>query len=116
MRAKRFAVSEKARKVEGLERMIREFQQMVSDLDRQVQAEEERTGVRDRAHYAYSTFAKAAGQRRDNLMTSIADLKAKLDDAVRERDAAMADFESTLSPTTDGDRRSIERGTPMIMR
>ena len=66
-RLKRFEADEKARKVAELEHMIREFEGMASDLDRQVIAEEERTGVKDPAHFAYSTFARSASQRRDNL-------------------------------------------------
>ena len=92
LRLKRFEAQEKARKAQGLEQMIREFEQMASDLERQVQAEEDRTGVKDRAHFAYSTFAKAANQRRDKLKASIDDLRLKLDDAIRERDEALADM------------------------
>ena len=60
LRTKRFDVSEKARKVASLETMIRDLEHMASDLQRQIQAEEERTGIRDSSHFAYSTFAKAA--------------------------------------------------------
>lgn len=91
LRSKRFEAEEKSRKVHGLEQMIREFEQIALDLERQVLAEEDRTGVRDRAHFAYSTFAKAAIQRRENLIASIEGLKAQLEDAVRERDEARAD-------------------------
>lgn len=104
VRAKRFAVTEKARKVEGLQRMIREFQQMVSDLERQVQAEEERTGVKDRGHFNYSTFAKAASQRRDNLVNSITDLSHKLESAIRERDEAMASLGTNEQVEVDRNR------------
>lgn len=89
LRLKRFAAEEKVRKVSDLESMIREFEQMVVDLERQIATEEERTGVKDRQHFAYSTFAKAAAQRRENLMTSVEDLRAKLAVAVGERDAAL---------------------------
>jgi len=99
LRLKRFEAEEKARKVASLEQMIQEFEQMAVDLERQVRAEEERTGIADRAHFAYSTFAKAANLRRDNLLTSIAGLKAKLADAVRERDEAQAEI--NLSDATD---------------
>ena len=88
LRLKRFAAEEKARKVADLESMIREFDQMAADLNRQIATEEERTGVKDRNHFAYSTFAKAAAQRRDNLTTSVEDLRAKLAIAMQERDAA----------------------------
>lgn len=86
MRVKRREVDEKSRKVEDLERIIREFDQMALDLERQIQLEEDRTGIRDRAHFSYSTFAKAAAQRRDNLKTSTDGLREKLSAAVRERD------------------------------
>lgn len=86
MRVKRREVDEKSRKVEDLERIIREFDQMALDLERQIQLEEDRTGIRDRGHFSYSTFAKAAAQRRDNLKTSTDGLREKLAAAVRERD------------------------------
>jgi flagellar protein FliJ len=86
MRLKRREVDEKSRKVQDLERIIREFDQMALDLERQIQLEEDRTGIRDRQHFSYSTFAKAAAQRRDNLKTSTDGLREKLAAAVRERD------------------------------
>ena len=73
LKLKRFEADEKARKVADLEHMIREFETIAADLDRQIQAEEDRTGVKDPAHFAYSTFAKSASQRRDNLRASVAD-------------------------------------------
>ncbi|MFK4996483.1 hypothetical protein ACI39X_27450, partial [Klebsiella pneumoniae] len=50
----------------------------------QIAAEEERTGVKDAAHFAYSMFAKAAATRRENLLASVEDLRVKLDNARRE--------------------------------
>ena len=88
LRLKRFEAVEKAKKVADLEAMIREFEQMAADLERQVVTEEDRTGVKDPSHFAYSTFAKAAAQRRQNLLTSVEDLKVKLAAAIVERDAA----------------------------
>lgn len=118
-RAKRFEVSEKTRKVADLEYMIREFEQMAVDLGRQVQAEEERTGVRDPAHYAYSTFAKAASQRRDNLKASVADLLEKLERAMKERDEALAEVSrQEAGDGHEGDMRSRhgERGMNAMAR
>ncbi len=86
MRLKRHDADEKIRKVADLERIIREFDQMAADLERQIQLEEDRTGIRDSGHFSYSTFAKAAAQRRDNLRTSTEGLREKLANAVRERD------------------------------
>ena len=104
LQAKRFEADEKARKVSDLETMIREFEAMASDLDRQVHAEEERTGVRDRLHFAYSTFAKAAAQRRDNLRASASGLRSRLESAQRERDEAM----ERLSQSTTVEARQQE--------
>ena len=105
LRLKRFAAEEKARKVADLESMIREFDQMAADLNRQIATEEDRTGVKDRNHFAYSTFAKAAAQRRDNLTTSVEDLRAKLAVALQERDAA----NDTLNKSEAGDGRETGR-------
>jgi flagellar protein FliJ len=89
LRLKRFEADEKARKVADLEHMIREFDNMLIALDRQISAEEDRTGIKDPAHFAYSTFAKSASLRRDNMRISADGLKAKLELAQRERDEAM---------------------------
>ena len=55
---------------------------MAADLERQVRIEEDRTGVRDRSHFSYSTLAEAAAQRRDNLRQSVQVLREKLAAAV----------------------------------
>jgi flagellar protein FliJ len=81
LRARRFDLAEKARKADDLMGMVRDFENMAADLERQIMAEEERTGVRDPAHFSYSTFAKAAGLRRDKLLVSVADLRLQLDAA-----------------------------------
>ena len=92
LRLKRFEASEKARKVASIETMILDFEHMSVDLARQVAAEEDRTGIKDAAHFAYSTFAKAASLRRANLQTSIADLRLKLDSARHEHEEAMMEL------------------------
>jgi len=93
LRLKRFELDEKARKVSDLEHMIREFENIAADLDRQIHAEEDRTGVKDTKHFAYSTFAKSATLRRDNLRASIAELRVKLDAAQQEFDGAKQQLE-----------------------
>jgi hypothetical protein len=92
LRLRRFEASEKARKVASIETMILDFEHMAVDLSRQILAEEERTGVRDPAHFAYSTFAKAAALRRANLLTSVADLRSKLAAARQEHDTAVMEL------------------------
>jgi flagellar protein FliJ len=105
LRLKRFEADEKARKVADLQHMVREFETMAADLDRQIQSEEDRTGIKDVTHFAYSTFAKAAAQRRANLKASVEDLVAKLEAALRERDAAAADLQAASAPDPrDNDR------------
>ena len=81
IRLKQFQVDEKRRQVAQIEMMIEDFERMAKDLDDQIVAEQERTGIHDVTHFAYPTFAKAAMQRRDNLKTSVDDLQQQLDDA-----------------------------------
>lgn len=111
----RFEAREKARKVSDLESMIREFATMIEDLDRQISTEEERTGVRDFEHFAYSTFAKAARQRRDNLQASVDDLRSKMALAIEERDIAAEDLAKVETPeereVSPRNRRIAERGS-----
>src|SRR5215813_5373917 len=115
LRLKRFEVSEKARTVVSMESMIGDFERMAHDLARQIAAEEERTGIKDTSHFAYSTFAKAASLRRMNLLNSVADLRAKLDAAKREHEE-MANELSKLEPVTarEGHDHTVERGGLML--
>ena len=121
MRLKRHEVDEKTRKVEDLERIIREFDIMASDLERQIQLEEDRTGIRDRGHFSYSTFAKAAAARRDNLRTSTDGLREKLAAAVRERDDTadqLARASAQVEQREDNrlGRRRAERNSSAVLR
>ena len=81
IRLKRFQVDERRRKVTQIESMIAEFERIATDLDREIKAEQDRSGIHDPAHFAYPTYAKAAMQRRENLKRSATDLKLQLDDA-----------------------------------
>jgi flagellar protein FliJ len=107
MRLKRRELDDKTRKVEDLERIIREFDTMTLDLERQIQLEEDRTGIRDRGHFSYSTFAKAAAQRRDNLRTSTDGLREQLTSAVKERDDSA---EALARASAQADQRVEGRG------
>jgi flagellar FliJ protein len=113
LRLKRREVEEKSRKVEDIQRIIREFDQMAADLERQIQIEEDRTGVRDRSHFSYSTFAKAAAQRRDNLRQSTEGLREKLAAAIRERDDTLEQF-TLVTQQVEGrdDPRTSRRHRP----
>jgi flagellar FliJ protein len=117
LRAKRFEVSEKARKVAQLDGTIRDFEMLATDLSRQIASEEDRTGVRDHAHFAYSTFAKAAAQRRANLLISVEELKLKLAAARLDHEDAVLALKRLESPAKErgrlrrkGDPRAVAGG------
>ena len=112
MRLRRYAVDEKSRKVDEIERIIREFDTMAVDLDRQIQAEEDRTGIRDRGHFSYSTYAKSAAQRRDNLRTSTEAMREQLAEAIRERDDAAEQFARAAAQFETGDDMRSGRRRP----
>lgn len=119
LRLKRFELDEKARKVSDLELMIREFETISSDLDRQIHAEEDRTGVKDTKHFAYSTFAKSATLRRDNLRSSIAELRHKLETAQQDFDETKQQLErvATEQPReVTRTRRRHERSAGLALR
>lgn len=81
IRLKKFQVDEKRRQVAQIEMMVADFERMASELDQQIEIEHTKTGISDVAHFAYSTFAKAAQTRRDNLLASANDMRGKLEAA-----------------------------------
>lgn len=81
IRLKKFQVDEKRRRVAQIEGMIAEFQRMATDLEREIQGEQERAGISDPSHFAYPTYAKAAIQRRENLNRSAGELQGQLEEA-----------------------------------
>ncbi|MGE5156999.1 MAG: flagellar export protein FliJ [Gemmatimonas sp.] len=81
IRLKKFQVDERRRRVAQIEGMIADFQRMSAELEREIQSEQERAGINDPSHFAYPTYAKAAIQRRENLLRSAEELKGQLDDA-----------------------------------
>lgn len=92
VRLRKFQVREKSRQVAQIDTMMGEFTRMAADLDAQIAYEEKKTGIDDPAHFAYSTFAKAARARRENLHDSTADLQTQL----RAAEEALADAEAEL--------------------
>lgn len=84
IRFKKFQVDEKRRQVAQIETMVADFQRMAAELDQQIEIEQQKTGISDVAHFAYSTFAKAAISRRDNLLASARDMRDKLEAAQDE--------------------------------
>ncbi|MDR1827841.1 MAG: flagellar export protein FliJ [Methylobacteriaceae bacterium] len=78
LRLRRFQYDEKRRRLAQIEMMMNDFGRMASDLEREILAEEQKSGITDRNHFAYPTFARAACQRRENLLASIEDLRDQL--------------------------------------
>ena len=81
IRLKKFQVDEKRRQVTQIETMIADFERMAAELDQQIELEHQRTGISDVHHFAYSTFAKAAMTRRENLIASANEMRGKLEPA-----------------------------------
>lgn len=80
-RLRRFQIEETRRRVEQIESMIAEFSRMAQELNKEIALEEQRSGLSDPAHFAYSTYARAARVRRDNLERSAAELTSQLTEA-----------------------------------
>jgi flagellar FliJ protein len=92
LRLKRFQVDEKRRRVAQIEMMIADFERMATELDREIQLEEQRAGISDKAHFAYPTYARAAMQRKENLQRSADDLRGQLNDARGELEEAFEEL------------------------
>jgi len=97
VRLKRFQVEEKRRRLAQIEMMIAEFNRMAGDLDREIVSEEQKSGVKDQNHYAYSTYARAARTRRDNLLHSAGELQGQLEEAKAMFDLANEDLAKAQS-------------------
>lgn len=110
VRLKLFQVREKRRQISQLALMSGEFERMVNELEQQIVLEEKKTGIVDTSHFAYSTFARAARQRRDNLLASIHDLQIQktaaeiaLEEVEAELDRAQALEERDGNPINQDD-------------
>ena len=115
LRLKHFQVEDKTRQLAQIDMMITEFQRMADDLESQIKFEEEKAGITDKSHFAYPTFAKAAVQRRDNLLESIRDLNEKRNgaqDALDEADEELRKIQ--LKETRDGNSIVVEEQQPRI--
>lgn len=95
LKLRRFEANEKQHKVTDIEIMIADFKRLAEDLTHQIRVEEENSGIRDVKHFSYPTYAKAAHQRRDNLLASIRDLEAKLAEARAEVAEAMEELKKS---------------------
>jgi len=110
VRLKEFQVNEKRRQLQQLQMMMSEFERMTKDLESQIVVEEKKSGISDPNHFAYPTFAKAAIQRRDNLLASAADLEAKLASARETLAEAFEELKRIeLLEERDAERMKIEQ-------
>lgn len=92
-RSKRFLLDEARRKAAQIETMVADLTRMSGELEAQIASEERRTGITDTGHFAYSTFALAARQRRDNLVATLRgldDQRARAADDVADAEADLA--------------------------
>ena len=83
--------------------MIAEFDRKAAELEVQIGHEEKKAGITDQSHFAYPTFAKAARQRRENLLASQGDLKTQRDAA----EAALAEAEAELGKAEMLENRDV---------
>ena len=100
IRLKRFQADEKRRRVTQIEAMVAEFSRMATELDREIASEEQKSGISDPAHFAYSTYARAARTRRDNLQQSADELRGQADEARRQLEEAVEEL--AKAQTLDG--------------
>jgi flagellar protein FliJ len=114
IRLKRFQVEEKRRRVRQIEMMTAEFTRMILELDREIALEEKRAGITDPHHFAYPTYARAAGARRDNLKSSIAELAIQLQDAKNALDDAQTELQKHES--IEGREKMADRGSESAAR
>ena len=111
VRLKRFQVNEKRKQLAQLDMMIADFERMAGELELQIAAEEKKAGITDVNHFAYPTFAKAARQRRDNLLGSQDELKQQRASAQAQLDEAEAELERAEAlELRDGRGREAEAG------
>ena len=59
--------------------IVLDLEHMSIELARKISTEDERTGVKNTAHIAYSTLAKAMTLRRTKVLSSGIDVRARLD-------------------------------------
>lgn len=109
VRLHRFQVDEKRRQMADIEAMIADFRRMEQDLEHQITAEQDRSGISDVKHYAYPTFAKAAMDRRNNLLRSIEELEQQHSEAKEEFSEAYSELKKyELMQEKEVDRRRSE--------
>jgi chromosome segregation ATPase len=114
LKARLFELEQKRRQIADLGTMVNDFRRMAADLDHQIETEHQRTGIRDLSHFAYSSFAKAARQRRDNLLNSVNDLVAKIEAAQADLGRLEANLKTLAEPDEPVEERSRFSRRPSV--
>jgi hypothetical protein len=78
IRLKEVRIDIARRQVRQIEAMINDLDSVVATLESEIEAEENRVGIRDPRHIRYSTLATATIVRRDNLKRTVSGLKDEL--------------------------------------
>jgi flagellar FliJ protein len=76
---KKFQINEKSQESTQINNMVTELARLTATLDLDITIEQYRSHICDPAHFAYSTYAKAAAQRRENIRHSMNELTKQLD-------------------------------------
>ncbi len=87
-----FQIGQRRSTIAQIWTMIADFDRKTIALDRDIRIEEDRANNHDPYHFAYPTYAKAAIQRRENLMRSSRELKVQLDAATKALDEAVEEL------------------------
>lgn len=107
IRAKQFQLEDARRRLAQIEVMVGELMRMAGELDQQIDVEEKKSGVTDPEHFAYPTFARAARQRRDNLLASIDGLAGQRAQAADAVAAAETDLATVVQKAERADERLV---------
>ena len=92
MKLRRFEAEEKQNKVTDIQMMISDFARQAADLGRQIEMEEKTSGITDRNHFSYPSFAKSAITRQENLENSVKELETILVKAKEELETSIEEL------------------------
>ena len=92
LRLNRFKVEDCRRQVADMDMMINDLMRKHDDLDAHVKFEEQRTGVSDIKNVNYSMAAKSVRGRRDNTLSTVAELRDQHEAMIERLKDAEADL------------------------
>ena len=92
LRLNRFRVEDCRRQVADMDMMINDLMRKHDDLDAHVKFEEQRTGVSDVKNVNYSMAAKSVRGRRDNTLSTVAELRDQHETMIERLKDAEADL------------------------